>query len=140
MTKKITAALIAIVLGVIISPAIALSEADAMKKSVELEDTISTSDIVKTVRIVGLDEISFAPNTINITPGNTVNFINVDGSNGGTFHTVTSVKIGTMEPVVTFDSGILRVGETYQVTFQEPGTYEYFDLLHPTIPGRIYVK
>ena len=140
MTKKIIVALIAIVLGVIISPAIALSEADAMKKSVEIEDTISTSDIVKTVRIVGLDEISFAPNTINITPGNTVNFINVDGSNGGTSHTVTSVKTETMEPNVTFDSGILRVGETYQLTFLEPGTYEYFDLLHPTVSGRIYVK
>ncbi len=139
-TKKITVAMIAIVLGVIISPAIALNEADAMKKTIELEDTISTSDIVKTVRMTGIDEIPFAPISIDVTVGSTVNFLNVDGYNGGISHTVTSVKIGTMEPDGTFDSGNLQVGKTYQVTFQEPGTYEYIDSLHPTVYGRISVK
>lgn len=139
-TKKITVALIAIVLGVIISPAIALSEADAMKKSVELEDTISTSDIVKTVRVTGDNEIPFAPNSIDIAVGNTVDFLNVDGHNEGIPHTVTSVKIGTIQPDGTFASGVLEVGESYKVTFQEPGIYEFYDSLHSTVSGRISVK
>ena len=139
-TKKITVALIAIVLGVIISPAIALSEAGAMKKSVELEDTISTSDIVKTVRVTGDNEIPFAPNSIDIAVGSSVDFLNVDGHDQGISHSVTSVKIGTIQPDGTFTSGILRVGESYTVTFQEPGIYEFYDSLHSTISGRISVK
>ena len=100
-TKKITVVLIAIVLGVIISPAIALSDEDAMKQSVELEDTINTSDITKTVRIVGLEEMSFAPNTINITHVNTVNFLNVDGSNG-----VISVQIPNFPSLSLVHTGL----------------------------------
>jgi plastocyanin len=44
-----------------------------------------------------------------------------------------------MEPNGAFESGIIRVGETFRVTFEKPGVYEYFDSLHPTVSGRITV-
>jgi len=138
-TTKVGIVLAGIVLGLIISPAVAVSEAYSVRTSVELIDNLSISSVVKTVKIVGLDDVSFAPNTINITKGDTISFLNVDGSDSGTDHTVTSVKTATMEPDGAFNSGSLRVGETFKVTFQKPGVYEYIDSLYPTISGRITV-
>jgi len=139
-TKKVGIVLAGIVLGLIISPAVAVSEAYSARTSVELIENLPISSVVKTVKIVGLDDVSFAPNTINITKGDTISFLNVDGSDSGTDHTVTSVKMATMEPDGVFDSESLRVGETFKVTFQKPGVYEYIDSLYPTISGRINVK
>ncbi len=138
-TKKAGIVLVGIVLGLIISPAVAVSNAYSSRASVELVDNLSTSDVVKTVKIVGVEDVSFAPNVINITKGDTISFLNVDGSDGGTDHAVTSVKTATMEPDGVFDSGTLRVGETFKVTFHKPGVYEYIDSLYPTLPGRITV-
>ena len=139
-TKKVGIVLAGIVLGLIISPAVAVSEAYSSRTSVELVENLSISSVVKTVKIVGLDDVSFAPNTINITKGDTISFLNVDGSDSGTDHTVTSVKMATMEPDGVFDSGSIGVGKTFKVTFQKPGVYEYIDSLYPTISGRINVK
>ena len=138
-TKKVGIVLAGIVLGLIISPAVAVSEAYSARTSVELIENISTSSVVKAVKIVGLDDVSFAPNVINITKGDTISFLNVDGSDGGTDHTVTSVKMATIEPDGVFDSGTLRVSETFKITFHKPGVYEYIDSLYPTLPGRITV-
>ncbi len=138
-TKKVGIVLAGIVLGLIISPAVAVSNAYSSRTSVELVENLSTSSVVKTVKIVGVEDVSFAPNMINITKGDTISFLNVDGSDGGTDHTVTSVKMATMEPDDIFDSGSLRVGETFKVTFHKPGVYEYIDSLYPTISGRITV-
>ena len=138
-TKKAGIVLAGIVLGLIISPAVAVSDAYSARTSVELIDNLSISSVVKTVKIVGLDDVSFAPNVINITKGDTISFLNVDGSDGGTDHTVTSVKMATIEPDGVFDSGTLRVSETFKITFHKPGVYEYIDSLYPTLPGRITV-
>ena len=138
-TKKVGIVLAGIVLGLIISPAVAVSEAYSARTSVELIENLSISSVVKTVKIVGLDDVSFAPNVINIAKGDTISFLNVDGSDGGIDHTITSVKTATMEPDGAFDSGSLRVGETFKVTFHKPGVYEYIDSLYPTISGRITV-
>ena len=139
-TNKVVIAMTAIVLGLMVSPAVALSEAYSARSSVELVENVSVSSVVKTVKIVGLDDVPFTPNTINMTKGDTISFLNVDGSNGGTDHAVTSVKIGTMETDGIFDSGSLKVGETFSITLDEPGVYEYIDSLHPTVPGRIIVE
>lgn len=139
-TKKIGIAFAAIIFGIMVSPIMPLSEAETVKKTETFVEDISKSNVVKTVKIVGLDYVSFAPNTINIAKEDTIIFLNVDGSNGGTDHTVTSAKIGTMEYDGTFDSGIIRVGGTFKVTFDNSGDYEYFDSLNPTVSGRISVR
>jgi hypothetical protein len=39
-----------------------------------------------------------------------------------------------------FDSGALNQGDSFSFTFQQPGTYEYFCRLHPSMRGRILVR
>ncbi|GAB4328915.1 MAG: hypothetical protein Kow0010_13060 [Dehalococcoidia bacterium] len=72
--------------------------------------------------IVHVDDDFFAARTIRVTPGTTVLWQTV-GTNG---HTVTS-------DTGLFDSGIdpfLRQGDTFQFTFNEPGSYGYYCLFH----------
>jgi plastocyanin len=38
-----------------------------------------------------------------------------------------------------FDSGALRPGDTFSFTFDEPGEYDYFCRLHPSMTGTIVV-
>jgi len=127
-TKKAGIVLIATFFALVISPGVALSEAYATNNSYE-----------KTVRIAGLDEVSFVPNTINITKGDTIVFINVDGTNGGTAHSIVSVQIGTTLPDGTFDSGLIKIGQSFKISFDEPGIYEYIDSIYPSIRGIIHV-
>ncbi len=127
-TKKVGIILLATFLALVISPAVPLSEAYATNNSYE-----------KTVRIAGLDEVSFVPNTINITQGDTIVFINVDGTNGGIAHSIVSVQIGTTLPDGTFDSGLIKIGQSFKISFDEPGIYEYIDSIYPSIRGIIHV-
>ena len=127
-TKKAGIVLIATFFALVISPGVALSEAYATNNSYE-----------KTVRIAGLDEVSFVPNTINITKGDTIVFINVDGTNGGIAHSIISVQAGTTLPDGTFDSGLIKTGQSFKISFDEPGIYEYIDSIYPSIRGIIHV-
>jgi len=127
-TKKAGIVLIATFFALVISPGVALSEAYATNNSYE-----------KTVRIAGLDGVSFVPSTINITKGDTIVFINVDGTNGGTAHSIVSVQTGTTLPDGAFDSSLIKIGQSFRVTFDEPGIYEFIDSIYPTIRGIIHV-
>jgi len=103
-----------------------------------IENTKSTP-IEKIVRIMGSEENSVSPNSIYVRTYDIVTFVNLDGANGGTTHTVISVKTGTTEPDDTFDSGLIRIGENFKTTLTEPGIYEYFDPIYPSIRGTIHV-
>ena len=54
-------------------------------------------------------------------------------------HTVTS---GTPEEGADgkFDSEILNAGSTFEHTFDVPGEYDYFCLLHPWMTGSVHVE
>jgi len=108
------------------------------EESDTIENTRSTS-AEKTVRIMGTQENPVSPNAIYIRTFDILTFVNLDGANGGTTHTVISVKTGTTEPDGTFDSGLIRTGENFKTTLTEPGIYEYFDPIYPSIRGTIHV-
>ena len=95
--------------------------------------------IEKTVKIMGTEENSVSPHSIYVRTFDIVTFVNLDGSNGGTTHSVISVKTGTTEPDGTFDSGLIRTGENFKIILTEAGIYEYFDPIHPSIRGAIHV-
>ena len=40
----------------------------------------------------------------------------------------------------SFDTGVLRPGEFYSVTFESPGTYSFHDVLDSSVKGTITVK
>ena len=108
------------------------------EESDTIENTRSTS-AEKIVRIMGTQENPVSPNAIYIRTFDILTFVNLDGANGRTTHTVISVKTGTTEPDGTFDSGLIRTGENFKTTLTEPGIYEYFDPIYPSIRGTIHV-
>jgi plastocyanin len=75
---------------------------------------------------------SYNPNPIEIKVGDTVTWINNDSSP----HTVTS---SSDEDNITFDSDVLRRGETFSFTFDQEGQYPYLCTLHPSMIGTVVV-
>jgi plastocyanin len=85
-------------------------------------------------------DIAYSPKLTTISVGGTVTWIN----NDTLFHTVTSGfstgelgKAGT--PDGLFDSGEVQAGETFQHTFDEIGTFDYFCTPHPWMIGQVVV-
>ncbi len=74
-------------------------------------------------------DYTFQPDSITVEPGTTVIWTNYDNDQ----HTVTSNE-------EIFDSGLFGEGETFEYTFEEPGTYEYFCRPHPFMTGEVIVS
>jgi plastocyanin len=79
---------------------------------------------------VSIKSLKYSPNTIQITKGETVEWVNDDL----TPHTVTSNSGGE------FDSGSMDVGATWRHTFTQPGTFAYSCRFHREMKGSIVVK
>jgi hypothetical protein len=77
---------------------------------------------------------NFSFDTIEVAAGDPVVFSNADG----VVHTVTAGSAN--EPGDAFDSGNLSPGQTYEATFEDPGSYNFFCTLHPQMNGRIIVE
>ena len=77
----------------------------------------------------------FIPESITINAGDTVSWDNTDTA----AHTVTS---GTAAdgPDGTFDSSLLMGGATFEVTFDELGSNDYFCMVHPWMVGNVQVN
>lgn len=78
---------------------------------------------------VRIEDFRFKPTTLNVTPGTVVAWTNADRA----AHTATSNDD-------TFDTGRLDQGESGEITFDTPGTYDYICTLHPYMEGRIVVS
>lgn len=92
----------------------------------------------KTVMIIGHDETQFVPQLVRVNVGDSIVFINQDGHVDGSPHTVVSVDSEGV-PTGKFDSGLLYVGDTFEVSFEKAGVYNYVDSIHPEITGIIAV-
>lgn len=89
-----------------------------------------------------MELVAFKPERLEVKAGSTVTWQQRDPG----AHTVTSgtVEQGgagvTPQPDDLFDSGNLSTDESFEHTFDEPGTYQYFCSLHPaTMRGEIRV-
>ena len=111
-TKKVGIVLATIVLGLVISPAIAYGEAGEIRKSVASMEKFSTSSTIKTVMIVGHEDSQFVPHMVHLKIGDSIRFINQDGQDGGLAHDVTSVDESGM-PNGKFNGIVLNVGDTF---------------------------
>jgi plastocyanin len=87
----------------------------------------TTSTSTNQVRIVGN---AFNPNSITVSVGTTVTWVNLDGAD----HTVTCTNGPS-----TFDRPIAG-GATISITFSIPGTYNYICTIHPYMNGVVIVK
>lgn len=100
--------------------------------------TKGTGAATHTVSIVGVrGDKSYIPNPIDIKVGDTVTWKNTDQIS----HTVTS-GTGPTDPAAgkSFDSHVLLSnGGIFSHQFNEPGTYSYYCIFHPTMIGSIDV-
>ena len=89
------------------------------------------------VAVPGCDETNecYLPYDVSVSVGATVSWSNDDSA----AHTVTS---GTVNAGLTgvFDSGLFMAGSTFEFTFDEAGTYDYFCMVHPWMTGIINVS
>ena len=111
----------------------------SMSGTVVVRDPVAADDVgdaagdpttldVAGVTDVSVVDVAFAPADIEVPVGTTV-----DWTNGDPFaHTVTA-RDGA------FDSGTLDGGQTFSQTFGEPGTYDYFCAIHPSMTGTVTV-
>ncbi|MDR4491193.1 MAG: PQQ-dependent sugar dehydrogenase [Candidatus Nitrosocosmicus sp.] len=90
------------------------------------------------VVIQGIDgDRSYSPNPITIKKGQSITWYNGDSIS----HTVTS---GTDNEITNsgklFDSGAIIPNQSYSVTFENTGDFDYYCIYHPSMIGEIIVK
>jgi plastocyanin len=78
---------------------------------------------------VKIDNFSFGPATLTVTPGTTVTWVNHDDIP----HTVVSTDS-------VFKSKVLDTDEKFSFTFSKAGTYPYFCSIHPKMTATVVVK
>lgn len=83
--------------------------------------------------MVDITDFAFDDSVIRIKAGTTVTWTNRDVAP----HTVTE---GTPGSDPAFDSGMLEQGESWSMTFTEPGEYDYYCLPHPFMTARVIVQ
>ncbi len=77
----------------------------------------------------------FLPPTVSISSGSTVVWNNVDTA----AHTVTRGS-PTGGPDGIFDSSLLMASASFEVTFDDAGSYDYFCMVHPWMVGTVNVS
>jgi len=99
--------------------------------SVKKRNIIKISNGLKKFKTANLLE----PKKHVIRAGEKIRWINEDSD----YHTITS---GTPSggPDGTFDSSTLSPNLSFEITFNQEGIFDYFDMIHPWIVGRIIVK
>jgi len=85
------------------------------------EPVISSPDIV-------IESFSFVPESLNVSVGGSVTWLNSDGA----VHTIVADD-------GSFSSGVLNDGDSYSFTFNSPGTVSYHCSVHPSMRGVIVV-
>jgi plastocyanin len=70
----------------------------------------------------------FEPATIQVNVGGTVTWTNEGG-----FHTVTGGSGGSQDPASPINGQLQSAGQTYAVTFDKAGTYDYFCQPHLSV-------
>lgn len=78
---------------------------------------------------VKIDNFSFGPATVTVSPGTTVTWTNRDDIP----HTVVSDD-------KVFKSKVLDTDEKFSYTFDKPGSYPYFCSVHPKMTGKVVVQ
>lgn len=121
---------------------IAMSSSTLLIQSIRIGEVHAQSAPTKVLIAKGSSDQNngqfFVPPETQITIGGTVNWTNDDN----TIHTVTqgeppSETSSDSEP--QFDSGFIQAGTTFEHTFAEPGTVDYYCTLHPWMTGKVTV-
>jgi len=136
LLKKITImGMITVVIIVIIT----LSISDySIEENVEESELVVKGDVIMPTKVSrpGCEKTDrcYIPSLIVIESGKSVTWVNEDSA----FHSVTSGFYDA--PTNLFDSGHLDPFESFTLTFDEVGVYDYFCTLHPWMKGQVTVE
>ena len=101
-------------------------------------DFLVSPDVVIPMKVsrpgCDIEDICYIPSNIVVEKGKSVTWLNEDSS----FHSVTSGVYP--EPSGLFDSGHLDPYQSYTLSFDEIGTYDYFCTLHPWMFAQVIVE
>ena len=99
--------------------------------------TTVTVSMPEGTSVPGCEETNecFIPATVTINAGDTVSWVNDDTA----AHTVTS-GTPTGGPDGVFDSSLMMVAASWEHTFDDSGTYDYFCMVHPWMVGTVSVN
>ena len=86
---------------------------------------------------VDIKDLAYSPTTIQVSQGDTVTWMNGEEIMP---HDVTSGVVGQADVGQKFGSELLLPGQSFAVTFSEPGEYVYLCKLHPTMTGVVIVS
>lgn len=78
----------------------------------------------------------FYPNPLTVSPGTTVTWRNTDTA----MHVICSGYASDPQCGTVFEDDSLRPGSTFQFTFANSGTYNYFCSVHPWMTGQVIVS
>jgi plastocyanin len=125
-TRRLAAAAIAL-LALVAAPACSGGDDDSAQGAASGET--SSAGTSATGDAVDIEDFQYEPSPARVKAGTAVTFTNKDGF----AHTVTADD-------KSFDSGNLDEGDTFEHTFDEPGTYEYFCAVHNSMTGSVVVE
>ncbi|MFQ5476692.1 MAG: plastocyanin/azurin family copper-binding protein [Nitrosopumilus sp.] len=135
MLKKIT---VIGVIGIIILVIIGISLPNTETDDVQETELTVTGDVIMPSKVSrpGCEENDrcYIPSLIVTEKGKQVTWVNEDSA----FHSVTSGFYDA--PTDLFDSGHLDPFESYTLTFDETGIYDYYCTLHPWMQGQVIVE
>ena len=136
MIKKIIT--LAIIFGISVSIiGLSLSNYNFEETNAEIEE-ITKADVIMPTKVsrpgCDIKDICYIPSTIVVEKGKSITWVNEDSS----FHSVTSGFYG--EPTGLFDSGYLDPYQSYTLSFDKFGTYDYFCTLHPWMKAQVIVE
>ena len=86
---------------------------------------------------VDIKDLAYSPATIQVIQGDTVTWTNSEEIMP---HDVTSGVAGQPDVGQVFASEIMMPGQTFAVTFAEPGEFVYLCKLHPAMTGVVIVS
>jgi len=126
-------------IGAVILVTVALSFSNySIEENVEETDLIIQADVIMPTKVsrpgCEVNDNCYVPSLIVIEKGKQVTWVNEDSA----FHSVTSGFYTA--PTELFDSGYLDPFESYTLTFDKAGTYDYFCTLHPWMKGQVIVE
>lgn len=99
------------------------------------ESTVAEVSIPQGAGIQNQGQIYYDPDSLTVQAGTTVMWSNDDDA----IHTVTS-GVPSEGPSEVFDSGVVAAGETFEYTFDETGTFDYYCIVHPWMTGNVIVE
>jgi len=79
-------------------------------------------------------QIYYDPQVIDVTVGTTIAWDNMDT----TIHTVTSGQVPEADGL--FDSEMMAAGDSFEFTFTDAGSYDYYCTFHPWMSGTVNVE